>query len=72
MATDDEEYQAAADKALSASPDEACGYWHEAERLLVENFHTFPTTGTEMPTFMNGAVFAETSYIQAPSIRMLG
>ena len=72
MAVDDEAYQEAADRALSASPDEACGYWHEAERLLVENFHTFPTTGTEMPTFMNGAVFAETSYIEAPSIRMLG
>ncbi|MGO1398957.1 MAG: ABC transporter substrate-binding protein [Brevibacterium yomogidense] len=70
MAVDDDEYTEAADRALSASPDEACGHWHEAERILVDNFHTFPTTGTELPTFMNGAVFAETSYIQAPSIRM--
>lgn len=70
MATNDKDYDAAAKRALSASPDEACGLWEEAEKILVDNFHTFPTTGTELPTFMNGAVFEETSYIQAPSIRM--
>ncbi|MGC2941682.1 MULTISPECIES: ABC transporter substrate-binding protein [unclassified Brevibacterium] len=70
MATDDAQYEKAAKRALSAAPDDACGYWHEAERLLVDNFHTYPTTGTEMPTFMNGSQFIETSYIQAPSIRM--
>ncbi|MFL1380031.1 MULTISPECIES: ABC transporter substrate-binding protein [unclassified Nocardiopsis] len=70
MATDSAEYDEAAALAFTAAPDEACGYWEDAERILVENFHTFPLTGTVLPTFMNGAVFEETSYIQAPSIRM--
>ncbi|MEU3309300.1 ABC transporter substrate-binding protein [Nocardiopsis sp. NPDC006832] len=70
MATAGDEYDEIAEKTFSASPDEACGYWEDAEKALVENFHTFPVAGTLLSTFMNGAVFEETSYIQAPSIRM--
>lgn len=70
MATDSAEYDEIAERAFTAAPDEACGHWEEAERLLVEDFHTYPVAGTVLPTFMNGAVFEETSYIQAPSIRM--
>ncbi|PSL00315.1 peptide/nickel transport system substrate-binding protein [Murinocardiopsis flavida] len=70
MATSSDEYDEIAERAFSAAPDEACGHWEDAERLLVEEFHTFPLAGTVLPTFMNGAVFEETSYIQAPSIRM--
>ena len=70
MATDSDEYNEIAGQAFTAAPDEACGHWEDAERLLVEDFHTFPVAGTVLSTFMNGAVFEETSYIQAPSIRM--
>lgn len=70
MATESDEYDEVAEKAFTATPDDACKRWQDAEQLLVEDFHTFPLAGTVLPTFMNGAVFEETSYIQAPSIRM--
>lgn len=71
MGTDSEAYdEAAAAAQATEDQDEACGLWDEAERVLVEDFHTFWAAGTITPTFMNGAIFEITDYVQAPSIRM--
>ena len=71
MGVDDPEYNALADQArAAANPEEACSYWTQAEEVVVENFHTFLMAGTESPTFMNGATFEITDYIQPVTIRM--
>lgn len=71
MGTDDPEYHEFADQARAAAdPDEACGYWEQAEQVVVENFHTFLLTGTIRPTYMSGATFEITDYIQPVTIRM--
>jgi peptide/nickel transport system substrate-binding protein len=71
MGVSDPEYLAFADEARAAAdPEEACGYWQQAEQVVVENFHTFLMAGTETPTFMNGATFEITDYIQPVTIRM--
>lgn len=71
MGVDDPEYHVFADQArAAANPDEACGYWEQAEKVVVESFHTFLMAGTEAPTFMNGAQFEITDYIQPVTIRM--
>ncbi|MCR2824781.1 ABC transporter substrate-binding protein [Microbacterium sp. zg.Y909] len=71
MGVVDEEYLSYAEQAGSAADaDEACGYWEQAEKLVVENFHTFLLTGTIRPTYMSGATFEITDYIQPTTIRM--
>lgn len=71
MGTNDETYDGFADQARAAAdPDEACGYWEQAEQVVVENFHTFLLTGTIRPTYMSGAFFEITDYIQPVTIRM--
>ncbi|MCP2635432.1 ABC transporter substrate-binding protein [Microbacterium sp. HD4P20] len=71
MGVADEEYLALAEQAGSAADaDEACGYWEQAEKLVVENFHTFLLTGTIRPTYMSGATFEITDYVQPSTIRM--
>lgn len=71
MGVADEEYNAFADQARAASDaDEACGYWEQAEKTVVENFHTFLLTGTIRPTYMSGATFEVTDYLQPVTIRM--
>lgn len=71
MGVVDEEYNAIAAQAESAaSAEEACEYWDEAEKLIVEKFHTFLLTGTTRPTYMDGATFEFTDYLQPVTIRM--
>ncbi|WP_083587297.1 ABC transporter substrate-binding protein [Agrococcus sp. Marseille-P2731] len=71
MGVQDEEYTALADQArASADAEEACGFWEQAEQVVVENFHTFLLTGTIRPTYMNGASFEFTDYLQPVTIRM--
>ncbi|GAA3666344.1 ABC transporter substrate-binding protein [Microbacterium marinilacus] len=71
MGTDDPEYNELAAQATSASdPDEACDYWKQAEKVVVENFHTFLLTGTIRPTYMSKATFEITDYVQPVTIRM--
>ncbi|GGD62352.1 ABC transporter substrate-binding protein [Microbacterium murale] len=71
MGVDDEEYNAFADQARAAADaDEACGYWQQAEKTVVENFHTLLLTGTIRPTYMSGATFEITDYLQPVTIRM--
>lgn len=71
MGVSDPAYDAFAAQALSAADeDEACGYWKQAEKVVVENFHTFLLTGTTLPVFANGASFEITDYLQPVSIRM--
>ncbi|WP_159500525.1 ABC transporter substrate-binding protein [Microbacterium sp. 18062] len=71
MGVVDEEYTAFADQARAAAdPDEACGYWEQAEKVVVDNVHTFLMAGTIRPTFMSGATFEITDYLQPVTIRM--
>lgn len=71
MGVNDPEYVAFADQArAAATPEEACDSWQQAEKVVVESFHTFLMAGTEAPTFMNGATFEITDYIQPVTIRM--
>lgn len=71
MGVEDEEYEALAAQAKQAADaEEACGYWEEAEKVVVENFHTFLLTGTIRPTYMSGASFEFTDYLQPVTIRM--
>ncbi|MGO2049506.1 MAG: ABC transporter substrate-binding protein [Microbacterium sp.] len=71
MGVADEEYEAFADQARAAADaDEACGYWEQAEKTVVENFHTLLLTGTMRPTYMSGATFEITDYLQPVTIRM--
>jgi len=71
MGVVDEEYLALAEQAgTAADAEEACGYWEQAEKRVVENFHTFLLTGTIRPTFMSGTTFEITDYIQPVTIRM--
>ena len=71
MGVADEEYEAFADQARAAADaDEACGYWEQAEKTVVENFHTLLLTGTTRPTYMSGATFEITDYLQPVTIRM--
>lgn len=37
---------------------------------MVENFHTLLLTGTMRPTYMSGATFEITDYLQPVTIRM--
>ena len=71
MGVEDPEYDEFAALAKSATDEEeACGYWKQAEEIVVENFHTFLLTGTIRPTYMSGATFDITDYIQPTTIRM--
>lgn len=71
MGVSDEEYDGfAAQARAAADADEACGYWEQAEMVVVENFHTFLLTGTIRPTYMSGATFEITDYLQPVTIRM--
>jgi len=71
MGVSDDEYNGFADQARAAADaDEACGFWEEAEKTVVENFHTFLLTGTIRPTYMSGATFEITDYLQPVTIRM--
>ncbi|WP_262927822.1 ABC transporter substrate-binding protein [Microbacterium sp. NIBRBAC000506063] len=71
MGTRNEDYLGYAALASSAAnEEEACGYWKQAEQIVVENFHTFLLTGTIRPTYMSGATFEITDYIQPVTIRM--
>lgn len=71
MGTNDPEYhELAAQATAAADPEEACGYWEQAEKVVVENFHTFLLTGTIRPTYMSGATFEITDYVQPVTIRM--
>lgn len=71
MGVRDEEYVSFADQARAAAdPEEACGYWEQAEQVVMDNFHTFLMAGTIRPTYMNGATFEITDYIQPVTIRM--
>lgn len=71
MGVNDEEYNAFADQARAASDaEEACGFWDQAEKTVVENFHTLLLTGTIRPTYMSGATFEITDYLQPVTIRM--
>lgn len=70
MFVDNPDYAKLVEQAMQAPPEKTCGYWQEAEKALVERFDVLPLTNNERPTFMSGAEFEETDYIEPTSIRM--
>ena len=71
MFVDNPEYDALAAQAASASPDETCGLWQDAEKELIERFDVFPVIDNVLPTYQSGAVFDLPNYVQPTTIRML-
>ncbi|WP_223622911.1 ABC transporter substrate-binding protein [Microbacterium sp. EST19A] len=72
MWVDNPEYSALVTEASSASPEEACGIWQDAEKELIERFDVFPVIDNILPTYQSGATFDLPNFIQPTSIRMLG
>lgn len=72
MWVDNPEYSALVAEASSASPDDACGIWQDAEKELIERFDVFPVIDNILPTYQSGATFDLPNFIQPTSIRMLG
>lgn len=71
MGVDDPEYKALAQQArVAADEAAACELWKEAEKVVVENTHTFLLAGIELPTYESGASFDVTDYLQPITIRM--
>ncbi|CAH0260041.1 Oligopeptide-binding protein AppA [Microbacterium oxydans] len=66
------EYSTLVAEASSATPDEACGIWNDAEKELIERFDVFPVIDNILPTYQSGAIFDQPNFIQPTSIRMLG
>ena len=72
MFVDNPEYTALAEQAKTASPEEACGLWQQAEQELIERFDTFPVIDNILPNYQSGAVFDQPNFIMPTTIRMLG
>lgn len=72
MWADNPEYSALAAEASSATPDDTCGIWQDAEKELIERFDVFPVIDNILPTYQAGAIFDQPNFIQPTSIRMLG
>lgn len=72
MWVDNPEYSALVAEASSATPEDACGIWNEAENELIERFDVFPVIDNILPTYQSGATFDLPNFIQPTSIRMLG
>ena len=72
MFVDNPEYNALAEQAKVATPEEACGLWQDAEKELIERFDTFPVIDNILPNYQSGAVFDQPNFIMPTTIRMLG
>ena len=73
MFVDNPEYQALAQEAKQAESQEAaCELWRTAETELIERTDVFPVADALSRTYMGGAEFAQTTYIEPTTIRMVG
>lgn len=72
MFVENPEYEALADQARAASPEEACGLWNQAEAALIDRVDVFPLIDNIIPLYGNGAEFDAPNYVLPTSIRMLG
>ena len=72
MFVENEAYNALAEEASSASPEETCGLWQEAEAELLKRFDVFPLAENIVPTYVSGAVIERTDIILPTAIRMVG
>ncbi|GAA5036339.1 ABC transporter substrate-binding protein [Microbacterium fluvii] len=70
MFVDNEEYNTLVSEASSATPEDTCGLWQQAETELIERFDVFPLADNILPTYQSGAVFEQPNGIQPTSIRM--
>jgi len=71
MFVDNPQYTTLAEEAASASPDDTCAIWQDAEKELIERFDVFPVADNILPTYQSGAVFDLPNYVQPTTIRML-
>lgn len=66
------EYDALAEQAKQASPEETCALWQQAEQELIERVDVYPLIDNIVPSYQSGAIFDRPNYIPPTSIRMLG
>ncbi len=72
MFVHNDEYDALAEQAKQAEPDETCGLWQQAEQELIERVDIYPLIDNIVPSYQSGAIFDRPNYIPPTSIRMLG
>lgn len=72
MHVDNPEYDKLAAKASTATQEDTCKIWQQAEKALVERFDVVPIVDAMEPTFANGAKFELAGFITPTSIRMQG
>lgn len=72
MWVDNPEYSALVAEGASATPEDSCPIFQDAEKQLIERFDVFPVIDNILPTYQSGAVFEQPNFIQPTSIRMLG
>jgi peptide/nickel transport system substrate-binding protein len=72
MFVDNPEYNTLIEQARSASPEDTCGLWQQAEAELVNRVDVYPIADNEMPTFFAGAKLTGTLFYSPTQIRMLG
>ena len=72
MFVDNADYNALAEEAKVASPEETCGLWQDAEAALLDRFDVFPMAENIVPTYVSGAEIERTDVILPTAIRMVG
>ncbi|MFC7623027.1 ABC transporter substrate-binding protein [Microlunatus sp. GCM10028923] len=70
MFVDNPDYNRLAKQAASASPEETCPLWVQAEVALVERFDVIPVVDLVEPVFANKAEFAFRGTLDPTSIRL--
>ncbi|MFC5828301.1 ABC transporter substrate-binding protein [Nonomuraea insulae] len=72
MFVDNPGYKALVKQASSASADETCALWQQAEAELIERTDVFPLADNEMRTFLSGVELQQPNFVAPTTIRMLG
>lgn len=72
MFVDNPEYDALAEQAKTASPEETCDLWQQAEAKLIERTDVFPIADAQDFMYLNGAEVERPNFIRPTSIRMVG
>ncbi|MEV0381175.1 ABC transporter substrate-binding protein [Nonomuraea sp. NPDC050643] len=72
MFVDNPDYDALVKQASSASADQTCDLWQQAEAKLVERTDVFPLADNELLTFLSGAELQQPNFVAPTTIRMLG
>lgn len=72
MFVDNPEYKTLATQAASATPEQACDLWQQAEAKLIERTDVFPLADNKLLTYLAGVELELSTYVVPTTIRMLG